>query len=416
MRRPTLALVCLVAAPALAPAASPNPDDLVPTPEVQVKCRGLVRLLGSEGFDEREEAQKQLAALGRTARPALLAGANTSPDPEVRARCAQLLPKATALDVQAKLETFLADTDGRYEHDLPAWKAFRSTVCDEWSFYGHTVWADRSLERTARKVFVELISAPTNRRLMLGVDGSRLELTDLVVARKMEFFARRDTIGGLEDRREPTLEEVAALLFADSRVGSQYIPRRGGNITYYLTSSGFLSSARGRDEKGKVYRAIAAAWLDSRDEPREMYSLMNLAAGLELNEQYCGLCARLLAMPGANSLYRARGAANLVAAGSKRHIALLEKSALTSQVVAASARPLPGDPATYDIQVRDIALGVALLLSGQKPAEYGFADRDAPFSDEAQHYSTTRYYFTDDAARTKAFAKWAEWRRTHPNG
>src|SRR5262249_7311030 len=149
-------------------AASPDPDDLVPTAEVQVKARALVRKLGSEDFEEREEAQKKLINFGRFARAALLEGANTSPDPEVRTRCAQLLPSANALDTQAKLEPFLADTEGRYEHDLPGWKTFRGVVCNEWAFCGHTLWSDRVLEKAARQVFVEMLSTHANRRLLLA--------------------------------------------------------------------------------------------------------------------------------------------------------------------------------------------------------------------------------------------------------
>src|SRR4051794_3874459 len=110
MHRSGLVLACLFAAAGWSRAASPNPDDLVATPELQVKARALVRQLGSDEFSAREDAQKQLAALGRLARPALVAGVNTSPDPEVRLRCAELLPAATALDNRAKIDTFLADT------------------------------------------------------------------------------------------------------------------------------------------------------------------------------------------------------------------------------------------------------------------------------------------------------------------
>lgn len=414
MRRPVLVLACLFAATAPAPAAAPDPADLVATPEVQVKCRALVRQLGSEEYDEREEAQKQLASFGRHARPALLAGVNHSPDPEIRARCAQLLPAANALDTQAKLETFLADTDGRYEHDLPAWKTFRAVVCNEWSFCGHTLWSDRALEKTARQVFVDLISAHTNRRLLLAIDGSRLELTELVVARKMELYDQRGfRTEGLG--RELGLEEVAALLFADSRVGSQYIPRRAVSVSFLFSGSGFAAAARGTDEKGKVYRAIAIAWLDSRNEPREMYQAMSTATSLELNDQAAGLAARLLTMPGVTALYRTRAASNLAYYGSAKHVPMLAK-ALSDANVVSTVVPDGTDLAGHDIQMRDVALGLSIVLSGQKLADYGFIDRLGGSGEDGRSYSHTRYYFTDDAARKKALAKWSDWRKANPNG
>lgn len=415
MRRFLFVLAGLLAA-APAPAASPDPDDLVPTPEVQVRCRALVRQLGSEDFEEREEAQKQLAALGRVPRAALLAGVNTDPDPEVRARCAQLLPAATALDTEARLATFLADSDGRYEHDLPAWKAFRAVACNEWTFRGHTLWSDRALEGAARKVFVEMISAHANKRLLLAVDGSRLELTELVVARKLELAGPRGfRAEGLA--REPSLDEVAALLFADSRVGSQYIPRRPTSIGFVLSSSGFAGAARGADEKGRVYRAIAVAWLDSRNEAREMYSAMSLATSLDLPDQATGIAARMLAMPGITAMYRSRAISHLTTYATKKHVPLLEP-ALANAGVVSSVRP--GDAGAtepFDIQVRDVALCIALTLTGQKPADYGLADRYEGLTGyDGREYAHTRYYFPDDAARKKALARWAAWRKANPGG
>ena len=53
--------------------------------------------------------------MGRFARPALIEGATGDPDPEVRARCHELLPRATAIEMKARLDAFLADADGKYE-------------------------------------------------------------------------------------------------------------------------------------------------------------------------------------------------------------------------------------------------------------------------------------------------------------
>jgi hypothetical protein len=145
-------------------AAPPNPDALVAPAEIQVRSRALVHQLGSEEFAEREAAQEQLAALGRLARPALLVGVNTSPDPEVRRRCAELLPTASALDLKARLDTLLADTAGVYDHDLPGWKTFRRVVGSRWSVLDRTLWVDQELDRAAREVFAELMAVHANRR------------------------------------------------------------------------------------------------------------------------------------------------------------------------------------------------------------------------------------------------------------
>ncbi len=416
MLRTGLALASLFVVAGWSRAASPNPADLEVPAEIQVKSRVLVQQLGSDDFPEREDAQQQLAALGRLARPALLAGVTSSPNPEVRLRCSQLLPNATVLDIKAQLETFLADTKGQYEHDLPGWKTFRAVVCREWAFCNQVIWTDRSLEKAAREVFAELVAVPANRRLLLAIDGSRLELTELVVARRQELYNERYPRRGEVSSRDPTLEEMAALLFADSRVGSQYLPRRG-SINFLMSASGFASAARGTDEKGRVYRAIAVAWLNSRNDPREMAQAMTIASNLDLSDQACALAARLLAMPGVATLPRGRAASNLVTLGNKKHIRLLEK-ALADTFVVDSVRvatlPDEPEPTACEVQVRDLALVVSITLTNQKPEDYGFTDRFSgnPGYDN-QSFSSKRYYFPDDATRTKALAKWAAWRKAH---
>ena len=94
-------------------AASPDPKDLtIPSVELS-KARELVRLLASEVYKEREQAQDDLAQMGRLARPALLEALTTDPNPEIRTRTSRLLPRAEAADLQARIETFLADAEAK---------------------------------------------------------------------------------------------------------------------------------------------------------------------------------------------------------------------------------------------------------------------------------------------------------------
>ncbi|MCI0700811.1 MAG: hypothetical protein L0241_06995, partial [Planctomycetia bacterium] len=120
------AVVLGIVATTLAAPPSPDPKSLTIPQEELSKARELVQQLGSEKYSEREEAQRELAAMGRLARPALLDGVSGDPDPEIRLRCQTLLPKANADDLKARLETFLADTEGKYEHDLPGWNKLRA--------------------------------------------------------------------------------------------------------------------------------------------------------------------------------------------------------------------------------------------------------------------------------------------------
>lgn len=420
MRRSGLVLACLLAATG-APAADfpdpPDPATLAIPPGIDAKARRLVAQLGSPDFAERDAASDQLAGLGRLARPALLAGA-LGPDPEVRARCEKLLPRATTLDVRAKLLTFLADTDGRYEHDLPGWKAFRAAVCDRWTFCGYPLWSNRSLEAPARRTFADLFAVPAHRKMLSVVDASPGELAVAAAERRVELYPPRSPRDRWAEYRVPTVAEVAVLLFAESRVPRRVPPLRT-SMSNMIRSSGFADAARGDDDTGRVYRALAAAWLDSVCDPREMYSSLSTAWTLNLPETACRLSARLLGAPGVSAMYRGRAASTLIESGGKEHVPLLARAATdesvfyTLQVTGADGDSLAG----FDVQVRDVALAVGVLLTGQRLTDYGFTDRYGEnLVNEAASYSYTRYYFADDAARKRAFAKWAEWQKANPSG
>src|SRR5687768_11726139 len=94
-----------------------------PEPAAADPAAEYVRQLASPTYRGRERAAAELLRLGRAAKPALIAG-RSHPDPEVQSRCQQLLPQAVALDLQHRVERFLADTSGQSNHDLPMLKRF----------------------------------------------------------------------------------------------------------------------------------------------------------------------------------------------------------------------------------------------------------------------------------------------------
>src|SRR5262245_66386297 len=86
----------------------------------------LVQQFGSASFQKREKASKDLLHLGRSAYPALLSGSSDA-NTEVRFRCRQLLPQIYELELKARLDAFLADVEGKKEHDLPGLTRFRKS-------------------------------------------------------------------------------------------------------------------------------------------------------------------------------------------------------------------------------------------------------------------------------------------------
>lgn len=410
MYRLIYASICLFTFVGSLNATSPNPADLAIPPETHVKAQQLVKRLGSEVFSEREAAQKELAALGRFARPALLNGVNTSPNPEVRHRCSQLLPKANLLDLQARLDTFLADRECVYEHSFPGWNQFRSVVRGDVKLLGNTrLIGDKSLDPATKEVFVELITNPTNRQLLLAMAQKDFEFYNGIAGRRLELFNQKKSIRnhGVAPR-EPAIEDVVFLLFAESQmpnISSQGFP----TINHLIKLSNFAKLTQQGDKKLGVYQAIVRKWSRSRSDLLGIYEGMVIAGNLKMTEEACRMAVVLLTTENREADH-ARGQAidTLIKYGGKQHVPLLEK-AMSVEIELYKTRG--NNNAIYSIQLRDMVLTTSILITGQKLGDYGLIDRSPELSADIDVFG--RYYFLDKGARDAAFKKWNEWRRAH---
>lgn len=400
-------------APAAAPRdsrADPDPKSLEVPPEELSKARELVQKLGSEEYAEREAAGRELAQMGRLARPALLDGVSTDPDPEVRARCGTLLPKATAEEVKSRLDSFMADAEGKYEHDLPGWHKLRAAVRGEWAMFGWTHTARPGADRAARELFIEFMQAPGGRKLLAAVDGPPDELGRAVAARKQDLYAARfPRVPGVKPHT-PTPAEVAVAVFAESQVSSRLVPRSTA-LTSVISTSGVLTLARGSEPRAQAYWAVMGAWFDSRSEPTELYLALSLANSLQNDHSARRLATRLLGTAGAQGFYKGQALATLVRLKAADELPAIEKAFSDSAVLANTVRVVNGQQVRQTIEVRDAALAAALVMTGQDPAAYGF---DAfPKSVGNLNFSYTWAKLGEDK-RKAAFEKWKEWRAKNP--
>ena len=104
----------------------PNPDAKVDADKR--RASELIPKLGHDFYRVREEASRELTALGSAAKEALQSGLK-HPDMEIRDRCRKLLPKAIEHHLNEQIEHFLAKPDGPLPADLPALKhGLRSSV------------------------------------------------------------------------------------------------------------------------------------------------------------------------------------------------------------------------------------------------------------------------------------------------
>ncbi len=389
MHRFGFTLVGLAAFAGGVAASSPDPRDLtIPSAET-AKAKSLVAKLASADFGERESAQELLAQMGRFALPALRDGLNSHPSPEVRFRCQSLLPRASAAELQARLDTFLADTDGKFDHDLPGW--------NEFSKIGGRSPASRS-------VFTHLIGEPENRELLLAIGGPKKELGELVAARKQDLYARRYQRVPNTPIRQPTVAEVMALVFAESQVATNTVPR-SISISVLVAAPDVREAVLDTGDKGKIYKSLLVHWVDTRDDAASLYQAITVATNLNLKEA-ATTAAKLVNLKGATAYYRAQAALTLVKLEAREQLPTLEKLLGEEQVMITIRMGVNAEP--IQIQLRDAGLASCLLLTGQDPEDYGFVGRYKS-SGTSMRYNYSNWYVTPDK-RAAAFDKWNKWR------
>jgi hypothetical protein len=388
----------------------PDPKSLVVPTEEQSKARQLVQKLGSDAFAEREDAERDLAAMGRFARAALLDGVNLDPDPEIRARCRTLLPKANAEELQVRLDSFMADTEGKYEHDLPGWHKLRATVRGEWKAFGWTFTARPTADKAARELYIEFMKAPGGRQLMAAVDGPAAELGQAVATRKTELYsAKYPRISGVASRN-PSVAEVAVAVFAESQVHSRSVPRSMA-ITTVLQTSGLPLLAQGTDDRAVAMRAVLNAWFDSRTEGPELYSAMMLASNIQNNDAAGRLAARVMTTSGVQGYYKGQALSILVRLKMHDQLPAIEKAFTDTTVLTTNIKIVNGMQVRQSVEVRDAALAAALVMTGQDPIDYGFEFFPKGAAPGSFSYAWARI---PDDKRKEAFEKWKEWREKNP--
>ncbi|HEX4608900.1 MAG TPA: hypothetical protein VH092_11905 [Urbifossiella sp.] len=390
-----LFLAAATAAPG-APVVDPDPKHLAVSPADQAKAKALVEKLASPAYADREQAQADLSGMGRRAVPALTDALARHASPEVRARCQALYPRARAEDLQVRLDTFAADTAGKFEHEVPGWPEFKAL-------------ASGCGPRAARAVFVEIATAPLGRELVLG-DLPPHDLGIRIAARKQELYSRRFLVArrpGDPAPHEPPVGDILALMVAESRIPSRHVPR-SSTATVVYTMPTFVSALAAGGERARVYRAVAGKWVATRDEALLMTQAMSVATTLDLPEA-AGLGARMMTTPGVNAIAKAQAAMTVAKIGNPKYLPALEAVFKDESLV----RPIAvaGAPAPNAVQLRDIGLAAALLLTGQEPREYGF--------EESGGRRDARYLYTvwrlPPGDRAAALEKWQTWRAANPD-
>jgi hypothetical protein len=407
-----VAWAALSAGPAFG--GSPDPKDLSVPPEELSRARELVRRMGSELYREREEAQAELAKMGRLAKQVLAEAAVTDTDPEIRLRASRLLPKAKAADLQARIDTFLADTESKFDHDLPGLKTFRKQL-------------NTAEREKVRALYVEILKSPYNIELFAAMDRSETEggraLADRRNALWNDMQQRPFPQNGKANQlRQPTLADVAALLFAESVVSSDHVPK--ANAWNGVTGILFIQQGPGPQAlvgsgvaHADAFKTIVRQWLATRTDVNELSNIayqLNQTA-LKQFPEALALARRIVTTEGVQGYARGHALSTVMQHAlaqpqkGKDEIPFLKTLTRDDTMVQQIwfGRPgVGGQPEMHSCLMKDVALAYLITQAGGNMKDYGFETAPGAVPIGGGQLPFGQYAFTSEEKRNAAFMKW----------
>lgn len=340
-----VALLCCAQLAAAAPATSDLNDRLAT----------LVEQLGDAEFQQREEAERELRKLGVPALDALLDARESNLDIEVRRRAERLVPEIESAAHAERLRLFLADTRKDVEQTVPGWKRFKALV-------GDTI--------ESRRWFVAMHQAEPTLMIRADDRGERVSAT---IGDRLAELMRPAFRGRTSAVYQLGLPAITAILFVGSREDisiNEQLATQMAQIAQGPAVSNLLLNSTGEDLQRLSMTKILSAWIAARSQGWTAISNLHLAQRFQLRESGLKVCRELLGRQGLQATIRGQALLGIERFGSKDDVAVVEacfddKGACLNFVQQTKR---------LTVEVREVALVVAALLTGDKPADYGCAD------------------------------------------
>lgn len=361
--------------------ARPSPADqpVAPTPQEHEKAAALVKQLGEKSFRVRERAARELLKLGLKAKRALAEGARSG-DVEVRNRCRDLLVEVEHAGLRARLDAFLADKDGKREHDLPGWKLYRELVGND---------------AEARRFFVEAFLANLPLLQIFEKDPRR---AGAVCSERCQEMQRG--LGGFPTTG-PEINDLAPLFLVASD------PRSGSDTTPAYALAGMLYRQGPRQAMTAAgppspFKRLVLAWMGRQSNDHATGYILDLAMNLNLKEAV-DIAARVARDRKAGPHARAHALVVLGKHEGKKHTELFESFLKDAGNVSSFGI---GNDLKGQTQVRDVALAMLVHVGGQKHVDYNFTFSRGNHGSLMFHAAFLG--FTTPQERDAAFKKWEE--------
>lgn len=377
-----------LASAGITPADSPARESAAVEPASMDEIARLVSQLGSASFAERERATRELVELGIAGRTALVE-ASSSPDAEVRVRARAVLAAVSEADFRDRLEAFLADYDGSRKQTLPGWDQFVS-------LFGSG--------RLSRQIFVEMQRAEPE--LIEAFSKDPKAAGEAVVARCQSISQQ-----AMQSPREGliSLGTVASMLLVGGSPEVSIDEQLGVQVYAWMIYQPVFQKNAVSGVWSPMLKKLLCRWVVKDASPTATVQNLLFAAAYELKSEALQLATRVLSDEHNHS--NTRQYAILIAGrfGGKDELPMIER--LLSDKTSCGTFQANNPPRQVDLQIRDIALAVAVHLTGQNLRDYGF---QAAQPNATTLFQVATLIFNDPARRDEALKKWGQWRAEHP--
>lgn len=350
------------------------------------KMLELVRQLGHKSFKIREQAARELLQRGSESVAALNVGVKDS-DPEVAERCKQLLPVASSKERNEKLIKLVKEPNSPPPEGLASLKEFLKITGDD---------------KTNREIYAEVMGV--HHQMMEALDkdpklAGRL-MTDFANEAYDRWqqgarFGRYSYDNILSNRAE-----VALFLFVRSDKRFKEDPTQFGRASMLVNSTKLKTLVTGPEALPGI-RNLLIHWMENEQQPYMTQRAFQIAAESDMKE-IVPVILRVIGDKKHAPYARAQALITLGRLGSKEHIKQVE-SFMTDKSNLGTINFGNGFQLTTEL--RDVAMGVAVQLAGQKMGDFGFdTTRFGGGIPNSYYY----YGFADDGKREEAHKKWKE--------
>lgn len=365
-------------------------------PEIDVSA--LIERLGAPTVAEREAANRQLLQYGMRAKEALAAAVN-SVDLERSWRAAAILERLESAERERRLIAFLRKPANSLESDTDVpvgWRKYRAVMGP----LAH------------RGVFAEMTRAEPE--LMAALEGDAKQLSAQFNHRCNAQSIEMPWQLALSDSGDAGVGSVAALLLAGASDDVVVEDQSAMHVMRLVYRESFRTAAL-RGPLGPALSALVGRWVIKNDEGLRGGQSLRMATDYELPET-ADLAKAILAKPNSSTGLCIQALMAIFQFGDVDDLPYVEARFADIRVLDDARQRASKAPRTRPaVEIRNVALAVAVRMTHQSVRSYGFDRLEIVDGGVFRAIVPGAFSFADEARRDAAFKRWEEWSRGRGN-